>query len=468
MFFSKNCKSSGCQASVANLGTSVQQLVSISRKTYQAPYCGAVPENLSDKLFIPGSGQDGKHYCYLVDIANAEVICWTIDLQDYLTTICANMSGLDGTSAPWNRSPHNYIEVSHFIHSAEIYNGWIYMSFFHGGFILGVDMQTDAYKIIYDTAIDYHPMYSSTNKIQNGRIYFSRWPAADTFLRAQDRNRTVAIECGYYDLHQQTFVVLHSLNGPDAIHYTDISPDGDTIFLVEMSQHPKKSMPLDENFEQLSLNEKQSLIDAGITLSEMILISNNGGKTRRYHLPIGPAHIEWDQEQADVFYLSSHNLVTNDRYLYTFGNARVDKYRLNKGEIEREAGYDSAELLRGQSHRKTYYSGHELLVIPGYRDRIDLVDCATMQLYKRILLTDTHDHQLGFADGPVRYLPQQIDTTPYTVDTIPGTPFLYLSSLHGVIVYDFAEDRTRMTINFTGQKPVVFVGHSTKIDSLSD
>lgn len=465
MILSNSSKHSNSQISVSNLGDSVQQLINISRETYQAPFSGTAPNNLSDKIFIPGSGQDGKHYCYLVNVANAKVVSWTIDLRDYLDAICTNMSGLGSMSAPWNRSPENYIEVSHFIHSAEIYNDWVYISFFHGGFILAVDMRTDAYKIIYDTNIDYHPMYSSTNKIQNGRMYFSRWPAVDTFLRAQDRNQTVAIECGYYDLQQEKFVVLHTLNGPDAIHYTDISPDGSTIFIVEMSQHPQQPMPLDKDFEQLSLNERLSLINGGITLSEMILVSDNARQTRRYNLPIGPAHIEWDREQTDTFYLSSHNLVTNDRYLYTFGCARVDKYHLKNGEIKQEGGYESADLLRGQSHRKTYYSGHELLAIPGYRDQIDLVDSATMQLYKRIMLADTNVQPLAFDEGPIRYLPQQADTTPYTVDTVPGTPFLYLSSLHGLTIYDFAENATRMVIHFNGQKPVVFVGHSTKIES---
>lgn len=448
---------------VHNLGVSIHQLVKVSREVYQAPYTGSAPDNLSDKIFIPGSGLGGKHYCFLVDIANSEVISWTIDLHDYLLATCANIRDLENISAPWNRTIQNYIEVSHFIHSAEIYNDWIYMSFFHGGFILGIDMNTEEYKIIYDSAISFHPMYSSTNKIQNGKLYFSRWPAVDTFLRAQNRDRTVTIECGYYDLQKEEFVILHTLDGPDAIHYTDISPDESTIFIVEMSQYPNQTMPLDEEYDHLTKDEKQNLINASITLSEVILISNNGKQTCRYNLPIGPAHIEWDQEQTDIFYLSSHNLVTNNQYLYTFGHARIDKYRLNTGEIELQGRYESAQLLRGQSHRKTNYSGRELLAIPGYRDQVDLVDCATMQLYKRIMLADANDNQSMFDNGPVRYLPQQIDTTPYTVDTVPGTPFLYLSSLHGITIYDFAENKKIMTIDFNKNKSLVFVGHSTKI-----
>lgn len=448
---------------VKNLGDSVNFLVKVTKETYVAPNVGLAPDNISKKIFIPGSGLNGQHYCFLIDIQSSEVICWTINLYDYFQHIYINMIGVDNMKAPWNRTPYNYIEVSHFIHSAEIYNGWIYVSFFHGGFILGLEINTEEYKIIYDKNINYHPMYSSTNKIKNGKIYFSRWPSIDTFYRAEDRTKKVAIECGIYNIEDDKFHILHRLNGPDAIHFTDISPDENNIFLVEMSQNPNISFPLDEELETLTTKSKKKIIEGKISLSEIISISKDGKQINRYYLPSGPAHIEWDDKEENVFYLSSHNLVTNNKYLYTFGNAKVDKYYLTGGNIKLISSYSSDELLRGQSHKKTNYEGSELLVISGYRDQLELIDSNTMQFYKRIRLNNNTELQPKFELGPVRYLPQKIDTTPYTADTEPGTPFLYLSSLHSLDVYDISEHRVLVSISYKADKPVVFIGHSAKV-----
>lgn len=449
---------------IKNIGDSINGLIKVTKETYIAPNIGFVPDNISHKIFIPGSGLNGQHYCFLVDIQTSKVMCWTINLQDYFQHIYFNMQGVDNMKAPWNRTPHNYIEVSHFIHSAEIYNGWIYVSFFHGGFILGLDMNSEDYKIIYDANTNYHPMYSSTNKIKNGKIYFSRWPAIDTFSRAEEGNKEVAIECGVYKIDDDKFDILHRLNGPDAIHYTDVSPDESTIFLVEMSQNPNISIPLDEELDTLTTKNKQKLVEGKISLSAMILISNDGKSINRHYLPSGPAHIEWDDKNENIFYLSSHNLVTNNKYLYTFGNAKVDKYHFNQGNITLDDSYSSDELLRGQSHRKTNYLGNELLVIVGYRDQLELVNSETMQFYERIRLNDNTELQPKFDCGPVRYLPQEIDTTPYTADTAPGTPFLYLSSLHSLDVYDFSKHKVIISILYKINKPVVFIGHSAKLE----
>ena len=158
--------------------------------------------------------------------------------------------------SPWNQGPpKNYIEVSHYIHSAEYWQDWIYTSFFHGGFILGLHTLSDQYKVIYDDLAENHHMYSSTNKIQDGKIFFSRWSAVDTFLRQTNRSHQITIESGYYSISEDSFVVNHTLAGPDAIHYTDISPDGSTVLVVEMSQVPVAGMPLDAQFDVLPVKE---------------------------------------------------------------------------------------------------------------------------------------------------------------------------------------------------------------------
>lgn len=78
----------------------INSLVKVIKETYVAHNVGLVPDNLSQKIFIPGSGLNGQNYCFLIDIQSSEVICWTINQHNYFQHIYSNMFGVDNMKAP--------------------------------------------------------------------------------------------------------------------------------------------------------------------------------------------------------------------------------------------------------------------------------------------------------------------------------------------------------------------------------
>lgn len=122
------------------------------------------------------------------------------------------------------------------------------------------------------------------------------------------------------------------------------------FFLLKCLRARIFPISLDDELETLTTKNKKKFVEGKLSLSEMISIFKDGKQINRYYLPSGPADIEWDDKEDNIFYLFSHNLVTNNKYLYTFGNAKIDKYYLTEGNIKLNSRYSLGGLLRGQSY----------------------------------------------------------------------------------------------------------------------
>jgi hypothetical protein len=441
-----------------------RNLIFVRREQY--PFDGAArfPHAVSGAVFIPGIGVGGVHYGFLVDFANRAITCWTIDLAPLRTHVLDLLSALPKPAVPWHQeSLAKFIDVIHFPHSADYWNGWIYLTLIEGSVMLALHTASDVFEVICDPDAHEVLMYSSTNQIRDGKIYFSRWRIEDTFLHEADRSRAVNIEVGTYDLVDKQWRIGPVLSGPDDIHYTAVSPDHDHIVLVEMSQDPVIAMPLDRDFERLTRTEKRRIIEGGIHESVLITCHLPSGSIHRLRIAGGPAHIEWDDHESDVYYLSSHHLVTNNDTLYAFGSCRIDRFRLVDGRSHRECSYQTSDLLRGPSHRLTSWSGRSLMAIPVYPSRVDLVDCTTMSRYKRIELARM-PRTVNFDDGPIRYPGSSLEKTPYTIDGQAGTSYLYLSTVWDVSVFDAESERKLGSVVYNRNKQMMMMGHASKFD----
>jgi hypothetical protein len=442
----------------------LRKLVSVRREQYPFGDVADLPPELTGAVFIPGIGPGCVHHGFLVDFARRSITAWTIDLKALHGHVMAHLAGLSNPAVPWKQdSLSKFIDVIHFPHSADCWGEWIYLTLIEGSVVLGLHAFSDAYEVLYDRDAAGVPMYSSTNQIRDGKMYFSRWPIEDTFAHEADRTRPVRIQVGSYDLASKRWALGPAIAGPDDIHYTAVSPDHSHVVLVEMSQDPVVPMPVDRQFEQLAPEDKNRIRGAGVHESELITCHLPTGEIHRQRIAGGPAHIEWDDRERDVYYLSSHCLVTNNDTLYAFGNCRIDKFRLVGGRSVLEASYEAPDLLRGPSHRLTSWGGRALMAIPVYPNRVDIMDRASMSLYKRIELS-RKPRALDFASGPVRYPPSSQEKTPYTVDGQNGTPYLYLSSVWDVSVLDAETERKLGSVVYNRDKSVMLMGHASKFE----
>lgn len=446
--------------------TSLDTTVSVTREQYPFPTRLSLPPELSSAIFIPGIGTDCTHYYFLVDFARQHVTCWSIDLKKLHQQVMAHFSGQPAPAVPWRQaSLARFIEVIHFPHSAECYGEWIYVSFIEGSFILALHAFSDEHRLVFDSAAGSHKMYSSTNQIRNGRIHFTRWNLDDTFAHEADRTRAIPLEIGTYDITRGTFDIAGVISGPDDIHATAVTSDERTYVLVEMSQDPiAAEVPRDDQFEQLPAERKCEIRDQGIHASEVITFDALSGRAHRTLVPNGPAHVEWDPYDDSVYYLSSHNLVTNNDSLYCFGNTRIDRFRIVDGASVLQDSYEADDLLRAPSHRLLTYGGSRLMAIPVFPNQVHIVNLETMSRYKTIHLSKRPAAKPDFSGGPIRYPRSMEDKTPYTVDAADGTPYLYLSSVWNVTAFDFEREEKLATVGYNRNKPAILIGHASKFD----
>lgn len=443
----------------------INELLSISREVYPFARPDSVPAEADDAVFLPGIGKSGVQYYFLVDFGSNTVTCWTVDVKRVQEHLIERLDRSSISAVPWNQDTlEKFVDVVYFAHSADYHDGWVYVSFIEGNFILALDTSSDAYEVIFDEDAGLSKIYSSTNQIHNGRIYFTRWDITETFVHESDRTRPVALEIGTYDIASKRFEVIDVIPGPDDIHYTAVSKDEQNLVIVEMTQDPVVKPPRDYEFDKLSPEDKRKLLEGGLHPSEVITYNLPSRKVHRLQVSRGPAHIEWDPADDAVYHLSSHNLSTNNDTLYCFGNSMIEQYRIVDGESVRQSAYEAPDLIRAPSHKLFNYKGTPLMVLPVTPNAIHIVDMDKLSIYKKINLSKRAAALPSLDGGPFAYSRSTEDKTPYTIHPINETPYLYLSSIWNVTIFDFESESKLGSVTYNRDKPVALMGHASMFE----
>jgi hypothetical protein len=230
---------------------------------------------------------------------------------------------------------------------------------------------------------------------------------------------------------------------------------------VEMSQDPHIKPPLDTEMHNLSKEQRLEILDSGLKTSSLITYNINLKSTHRIELPDGPAHIEFDNNDPSVFYISSHNLSTNNDTLFCFGYSKIDKFRIDKGESKVLEFYQDKDFLRAPSHKLFSFDGKKLMVVPIYPNQVHIIDTSDMSIYKKVSLRKT-SNPIDFSDGPFIYPKVNLDKTPYTIHPINNSQFLYLSSVWNVTIYNLETSSNVAIVRYNVNKPVIAMGHASK------
>jgi hypothetical protein len=194
----------------------------------------------------------------------------------------------------------------------------------------------------------------------------------------------------------------------------------------------------------------------------MIVYDARTHSLNRHEIPGGPAHIEWDPVDPEMFYICSNNLAINNDSLYCFGPSRIDAYRLKNGEAIWQAKYQSEDFLRAPGHRITRFKGQSLMLLPVHPNQVHILDLEKMSLCKKIWVPGAERQKATLADGPFAYPPALRDKTPYSVEAEDGTPYLFLSNVSALRVVDLETANELDSIIYNGGKAGGFLGHAAK------
>jgi hypothetical protein len=433
----------------------------VSKEVYALPEHHDLPNECSDAIFVPGFAKNAKHYYFLVDFRTKAVHCWQVDLEKLVRRLSSELSfDLAEELLPWNHQDiRSYVENIYYPHSAEYYNGWIYVSYYFGNVILGLSIASDSYEVITDELHGLGKIYSSTNTIASGEIYFTRWDIDQTFRREKDRRRPVVLELGKYSIEDRRFEVVDTIEGADEIHSTCRTPDGENVLIVCMSQAPRKRFP--RRMDEASNAELQEVLRCGLHDS---YITTYHLASRTYHtitMHASPAHIEFDRVDPQTYYVVGNNLSFNGNSVMCHGNARIDKLRIVDRKSILVDTYSADDFYRGTAHKLTTFDGKELMACTVYPNQVHLFDTQRMEPYKKLFVYETRK-KVDFSNGPHEFPKPAFDRTPYGVHPIDNSPYFYATSVWNIVVYDFSEQKKISVIMYNIDKPIIGIGHTSR------
>jgi len=436
----------------------MKDLFVIEREEYDFPGKAVIPPECTHSIFIPSYGKNLKHHYFLVNFRTKRITCWNIDLTPAKDDLKKRLDVEKIESVPWNQSLDMYLEAIHFAHSALYHDNYIYISYINTNFVLALNVNDSSYRVLYDPVDGMTKLHSATNVIYNNELYFSRYSIEDTFEHLRDENRKpLRVEVGKYNLANDEVMMLGSFEGPDDIHSTFISSDGKKLFLIEMSQDPKKPFP--KQTSDLPVELAKEIMNEGLRDSEIILFDIETREVSRTHLPGGPAHIEVDPANPEFYYISSHNLCTNLDTLNCFGESRIDKVRITGNTLSFEGHYAADDFLRTPSHQLFTYKGDVLMPVPVFPNQVHMIKVDKMEIFKKFQLVN-QAKQVDFSSGPIKYPPASADKTPYTVNPAHECHYLYLTSLWNVTLYDFENSVKSQSVIYNTNKNIIATGHA--------
>ena len=100
------------------------------------------------------------------------------------------------------------------------------------------------------------------------------------------------------------------------------------------------------------------------------------------------------------------------------------------------------------------------MVVPVYPNQVHIINTVDMSIYKKIHLRKVNN-PIDFSDGPFNYPKVNLDKTPYTIHPIDNSPYLYLSSVWNVTIYDFETSSNVAIVRYNMNKPVIAMGHAS-------
>lgn len=436
----------------------MRDLVSFEKKEYDFPQGVNIPANCDETIFVPAFSDNCKHHYYLLNFKTKKITCWNLDIHPLREDFKKRLSRDKIAAIPWKKDLDSYLNIIFAPHSAQFYKNNIYVTCWYSNFFVELDRDSDSLDIICDSSPEgIRKIYSSTNTIKDGVIYFSRWSIDDQFLHAQDRRIPVKMEIGSFDVHKRIFTIFHAVNGPDEIHDTFLCNNGENLLFVQMGQDPIIEFP--DNFDDLTPQLLHQIHDKGLIHSEVIVYNM---KTKEYNAqlyPSAPGHAESSSEK-DTYYISQCNACNRKTKMFCIGNAKIDKVKIENARIQFLQTYESKDFIRAPSHKVFSHKDKEMLVCTSYPDNLHIIDTAGMKLYKKINLGRAVTQDNYFSNGAFPYPAAKEQKMPYTAHGFNNKDYLFLTHMNDVTVYDFVREKAISKVVFNSDKPLIGMGHA--------
>lgn len=387
----------------------------------------AFPYEVKTKVFIQAHGESNQLFFYYVDLGKKEIKSWIVNIDRLTDLYRKTMMPYQSKIQEIFQFYESFLYIRTLPHSACYFNNQIFISPVHGNFVMKLDLSNNKFSLIMAEEYD---VFSSTNHIVNNNLYLTRWNLFDSLERKCGED-DVNLEFVKYNISCEKFDVVKQINGPDGIHQTAVSDNGENIIAVEMSRFSK--IPMDLHVRPNNQRMKE-LVKSGISDGRIINYNTKDDTISTLKLSKGSAHVEFDVANQNVCYISLNNLLSFN----CFGPGEFVKIK-NENGLKIVDYYRDKDLFRIPSHKIYEYKNKSYLVTIAYPSLLYIIDAETMKLWKKIYINNNTKKKPNFENGPYQYPIR--DFTPYSVNPIQGTPLVVLVNLWEIKIIDIESEK---------------------------
>lgn len=439
----------------------MKNLLSVSKTIYDFPDEVIIPDECNNEvIFIPAIAAKCNHYYYLIDYCRRKITCWNVNLNAIKDRLKSQLNIHSIKTLPWNyQNLDDYLETLFFAHSASYYEGNIYVSCIAGNCIIALGVEDNSYDLIYDEQ-DITKMYSSTNDIYDGCIYFTRWKIDDTFKHAEDANHAIYIDVGRYNIKNKCFEVFDTIEGADDIHHTCTTKDGKNILILEMRQDPIIKYPVDT--DNASAELMREILKAGLKKSKLITYNIEKREYDTIIMEGSPAHIEFDLYDENTIYIIEHYNSPNKNSIMSFGNVKFNKVQIENNKSKVIERFSVEGMYRSPSHKLAIADNKQLIFCPSYPNQSFIIDPKGKNVYKKLSFVKKNA-TVDFSNGPVKYPNPPYDKTPFTIYPVENSPYMILCSIWNTTIYNFMDEAKVSSLIYNIESnPLIGMGHASK------
>lgn len=213
--------------------------------------------------------------------------------------------------------------------------------------------------------------------------YFVRWPLSHTVAILNGDADIATCEIGAVNLETGHADIVHALEIDDRIHQIAVSPDNRFLVFTSFKSdlridYPRAPMAEDPGGYRESHN-------AGIIPKSVITFDLETGRHWETDVPVPvSAHLEFDLFDPTVFYVSGHNFsISHKPEVIIEGPGAIIKMQFQHDRTVVIGQYAPGDLFRVSQHVPFSWQGKTIIAVTNTPNKLDLVDAATMELWRR-------------------------------------------------------------------------------------
>ena len=411
----------------------------------------ALDNALRKRIFILSYSWTRNHYYYLVDLEEYTTKRWKVSYEnDYRQIVSEIEKSKNYEHIEDVLDPFNFSFVPH---SSIMYEDKIYVFLVNALYFTVIDLKHNSISQVYD---DQRKMISSTNFIIDNQLYYARYKIEDRIDNIRS-NSSIPTELVKMDLTTKSTEVISNFESNNIVHSVAVNRDKQWAVVISTTANP--IVTFEEGKKNYTQDELKTMLDKGLHNSQLHVFDLTGKVYHQILLANSPAHVESDMYDDNIFYISSHSLGVNpyDGFVYCFGEGAINKLIL-KDTPQIIQSYAADDFSRLSSHKMFSEGNKQYIAVTVFPQQIHILDSDSMSVVSKIKLSkDAYTATLK--NGAYKY--PRVDKTPFSVHPVSDTPYLFLITGRGIVLYDRQRKEAIQSIIYNQTKdPIAVLGHS--------